>query len=218
MADALHQELPHERSKMNKFKLSAIAIAVSFAFSSGAIAQSVSKKEYKEGKDKISVEYKLAKESCASLSGNQKDICVVDAKGKEKVAKAELEASYKPSRKSHYNVRLAKADAVYSVSKERCDDLAGNAKGVCVKEAKAAKTAAKADAKVQMKTSDANATANEKITNARSDAKDKTSDIRKDAAADKLDAQYAVEKEKCDKFAGGAKDNCLADAKKRFSK
>jgi len=203
---------------MKKFNLNVIALAISLAFSTGAMAQNMSKDDYKAGKDKISAEYNTNKTSCASLSGNKKDICVADAKGKQKVAKAELEFGYKPTQKNNYNVRVAKAEADYGVAKERCDDLAGNAKDVCVKEAKAAKTTAKADAKVQLKTLDANTKAKEKSVEARSDASAKVVEARKDAATDKLDTQYAVEKEKCDKFSGGAKDSCLTEVNTRFGK
>lgn len=188
-------------------RVNVIVLAVSLAVSAGAMAQSMSKDNYKAGKVQIAAEYKSAKAGCASLSGNPNDICVATAKGQEKVARADLEASYKPSPKARYQVRVAQADADYAVAKERCDDLAGNPKDVCIKEAKAAQTSAMADAKVQMKTSDANATANAK-----------SSDARKDAAADKLDAQYTVEKAKCDTLAGVAKDNCLAQAKAHFGK
>jgi hypothetical protein len=203
---------------MNKLNISMITMAISLAFSTGAIAQNMSKDDYKAGKDKIAAEYKSAKAVCDSLSGNPKDICVADAKGKEKVAKAELEAGYKPSNKATYEVSVAKAEADYAVAKERCDDLAGNAKDVCVKEAKAAETTAKANAKAEMKTAAANVTAKEKTTEARSDASKKATDARKDATADKRDAEYAVAKEKCDTFSGDAKDQCLNQAKARFGK
>ena len=195
-----------------------IVLAFGFAFSAGSMAEGISKDDYKAGKDSIAAEHKSSKARCASLSGNPNDICVAEAKGKEKVAMAELEASYKPTRKTRYQARVAKAEADYAVAKERCDDLAGNAKDVCVKEAKAAETAAKADANAQMKTSDANATANEKSADARSKANNQAADARKDAAADKLDAEYGVAKEKCDTYAGGAKDHCLDQAKARFGK
>ena len=203
---------------MNKLSINVIALAVSLAFSAGAMAAGISKDEYKAGKDKITAEYKSAKAGCASLSGNPNDTCMAEAKGNEKVERAELEASYKPTRKTHYQARVAKAEADYAVAKEKCDDLAGNAKDVCVKEAKAAETAAKADAKAQMKTSDANATANEKSAEARGKAKTQAADARKDATADKLDAQYQVAKEKCDDLAGNAKDDCVKEAKARFGK
>ena len=41
---------------------------------------------------------------------------------------------------------------------------------------------------------------------------------RKAAAEQKRDADYAVAKEKCDVYAGGAKDYCVNQAKARFGK
>jgi hypothetical protein len=203
---------------MNKLNISTIALAITLAFSTAAMAEGMTKDAYKADKERISAEYKTAKAACKSLSGNAGDICKAEAKGKEKVAEAELEASYKPTSDHRYQARIAKAEADYAVASEKCDDLAGNAKDVCVKEAKAAQTTAKADAKAQMKTSDANATANEKTADARSDASKKGMDARKDAAEDKSDAQYSVAKEKCDTYSGIAKDSCLNQAKARFSK
>lgn len=203
---------------MKKFNLSAVVIAASLLFSASAMAQGISKDEFKSGKTKISADYKAAKAACSSLSGNAKDICIVDAKGKEKVSKAELDERYQPSVKTQYEVRVAKAEATYALEKEKCDDLAGNPKDVCVKEAKAAEVAAKADAKTQMKTTDANATAKEKTGEARAKAATQAADARSDAATDKLDARYQVEKEKCDALAGAAKDTCMAQAKARFNK
>lgn len=147
---------------MNKFNISAIALAVSFAFSAGAMAEGMSKDHFKAGKEKIAAEYKTAKASCGSLAGNANDICMAEAKGKEKVAAAELEASYKPSEKTRYDVHVAKAEAGYAVAKEKCDDKASAVKEVCVKEAKAAEASAIADAKAQMKTADADKPAQEK--------------------------------------------------------
>ena len=203
---------------MNKLTIKAIAVAICFAFSAGAMAQSMTKAEYTAGKSKITTEYKTAKTGCASLSGNANDICMAEAKGKEKVANAELEAAYKPSAKNTYNVSISKAEANYAVANERCDDKDGNVKDVCVKEAKAAQTTAKADAKAQMKATEANATANEKSADAQTKANNKSSEALKDAKSDKLDADYAVAKEKCDALAGSAKDSCLNQAKTRFGK
>lgn len=192
---------------MNKLDINAIALALSLMFSSGAMAEGMTKEEFKAGKDKISDQYKAAKAACKPLSGNVSDVCEVEARGKEHIALAELDAAYKPSLKTRYEVQVVKAEADYAVAKERCDERAGNAKDVCVKEAKAIEVAAKADAKAQMKSSDANTTANEK-----------TSEARKDAKADKTDAQYAVAKEKCDTYSGTAKDRCLDQAKVNFNK
>ena len=192
---------------MNKLTFSALAFSVGLAFSAGAMAENLSKEEYKAQKDGIAADFKAGKAACGSYAANAKDICMAEANGKQKVAKAELEARNQPTSKTRYEARTARAEAGYAVAMEKCDDLAGNGKDVCVKEAKAAQTAAKADAKAQMKTSDANAAAGEK-----------SADARKDAAADKREADYAVAKAKCDAFASDAKDRCMANAKTRFGK
>lgn len=192
---------------MNTLNINAIALAVSLTFSAGAMAQSMSRNDYMAVKEGIAAKSQLAKASCASLSGNPSDICMAVTKGDEKVALAELEAGYKPTPKTRYEERAARAEADYRLARERCDDRAGNAKDVCMKEAKSAETAAKANAEVQLKTSDANATASEK-----------SADARKDATADKLEAEYKVAKEKCDTYAGNAQEVCVNEAKAWFGK
>ena len=180
---------------MKMLTSTAIAAAVAMAFCTAAAA-AMTKDEYQAAKKGVAGDYKAAKAACDPMTGNAKDICVAEARGKEHVALAEIEAGYKPTTAHRNGVRLAKAKAIHSVAKERCDDLAGNAKDVCAKEADAAYTAAKADVK-----------ANKQIAEA-----------RKDAATDKRDADYAVAKEKCEALAGDAKGACVRDAKAHYGK
>lgn len=147
---------------MNKLNITTITAAIALVLSTGAMAQSLSKDDYKAGKEKISTEYKTAKAACDVSSGNAKDICIVEAKGKEKVAKAELDASYKPSAKASHTVTIAKAEADYATAKEKCDDQKGDVKKTCVKDAKAAETLAKADAPAAMPAPVANKSVDEK--------------------------------------------------------
>ncbi len=100
---------------------------------------------------------------------------------------------------------MARAEAQYSVAKEKCDDLSGNPKDVSMKEAKAAETKAKADAKADRQVSDA-----------RKDTAERTADARRNAAESKRDADYRVAIERCDALSGDAKTACVADAKSRF--
>jgi hypothetical protein len=101
--------------------------------------------EYKQGKDRISADAKAAKAQCDSLQKNAKDVCMAEAKGKEKVARAELEVAYKPTDKNRRDATNAKADAEYDVAKEKCDDMTGDSKDACQKQAKAQHVAAKAE-------------------------------------------------------------------------
>lgn len=212
---------------MKNFKINVIVLAIGLAFSAGAMAESMTKNQYKSHVKSIESEYKVDKAGCDSSAGNAKDICVAEAKGKQSIAKADLESNYKPSIKTRYDARVAKADADYSVAIEKCDDKAGNDKDVCVKEAKATKVHQIADAKTQMKSKNANAEASEKSGDAQAVANEKSgdanakaaetkADARKDATIEKRAADYAVAKEKCDALAGSVKDKCISDAKLRF--
>ena len=102
-------------------------------------------------KERIEAAYKADKARCDELSGNGKDVCVTQAKAKERIANADLEARAKGTAKARYDAQVVRAEAEYDVAKEKCDDLAGNQKDVCEKEAKAIEVKAKADAKAAYK-------------------------------------------------------------------
>jgi hypothetical protein len=167
----------------------------------------ISKASYTQAVKDADAQYKIAKDACASLSGNAKDICVAEAKGKASVAKADALAAYKHTPKDRENARIAHAQANYNVAIEKCDDLAGNPKDVCVKEAKSQLVKGKANAKVDRVASDTN-----------KEAATKQAEARKDATADKREAEYKVAIEKCDALAGPAKDACVSNAKAQFGK
>jgi hypothetical protein len=182
---------------MNKHNFLRTALAVTTLLALPvAQAATMVKADYQAGKTRIADDYKTEKAACGTATGNAKDICVEEAKAKEKVAKAELEYAYTGKAKDANHVLVAKADSSYAVAKERCDDQTGNTKDVCVKEAKAVQVKALADAKLGKEIGAA----------------------RKDAAVDKNDADYKVAIEKCDAFASDAKTSCVATAKTRYNK
>jgi len=195
-----------------------IALALGLVFSTGAMAQGMSDHSYQAAKDSIAAEHKMDKTHCDPLTGNIKDICMVEAKGKENIAKAELEERHKNTAKNHYDVHAARAEAAYAVAKEKCDDRAGNAKDVCLKEAKAIETRDKANAEARMKAWKADKKADKQTGDAHMKAAETKSDARRDAAHDKRDANYDVAKEKCDNLAGDAKVNCVDQAKRHYGK
>jgi len=183
-----------------------ISLAIAGMLLGTAPAYAMTKAEQKAEQDRIAADYKLSHDKCKGLSGNAQDICMAEAQGAEKVAKADLEANYHPSAKTRYQSRAARADAAYATAKEKCDDFAGNAKDVCRGDAKAAHVRALADAKADRKINAAQNTANEKI-----------GEVRKDADEDKRNADYKAARERCDALAGDAKDRCVSDAKARFA-
>lgn len=115
--------------------MTAIALCATSAFAS---AQSMTKAEYDAAKDRIEMNVKNDKKACDDMKSNAKDVCQEEAKGKEKVAKAELENQYKPTADHARKVEEVKADTTYDVAKEKCEDQKGDAEKVCKSDAKAA--------------------------------------------------------------------------------
>ncbi len=161
-----------------------------------ALAADLSRTEYRSSKARIDEDYKVEKLACTALISNARDVCIEEAKGREKNARAELEYRYTGSIRDMDKIAEVKADAAYAVAKEKCDDFAGNDKDVCVKEARAVEVAARADAKTAVQ-----------IREAKLDNADK-----------KRDADFNVAAERCDSLAGAAKATCIMEAKARFYK
>ncbi|MDP3083875.1 MAG: hypothetical protein Q8N44_09325 [Rubrivivax sp.] len=162
----------------------------------GAFSATLTKTEFNTAKARIGADQKAEATACLQLGGNTRDVCQKQASGKEKVALAAL--AYQQSGKLADSDKLAvvTADATYDVSKERCDDSAGQAKDTCLLEAKTVHTKALADAKLHRKVDTAQA----------------------DAAAVKRDADHKLAAEKCEVLANESKTACLDTAKARFGK
>ncbi|MBN9409482.1 MAG: hypothetical protein J0H69_10065 [Burkholderiales bacterium] len=126
-----------------KLTLVASLIAASSMFS----AHAMTKAEYDAAKDRIEQTHKADKKACDAMKDNAKDVCEKEADGKEKIAKAELEQSYKPSDRNARKVQEVRADTTYDIAKEKCDDMNGDAKKSCENDAKAARDTAKRNLK-----------------------------------------------------------------------
>jgi aromatic ring-opening dioxygenase LigB subunit len=180
-------------------KFASVALATtlaSLAMSTQASAQSISKADYSAAKTRISSEYKADKLICKQLAGNAKDICIEEGQAKKKVAQAELTFGYTGKTTDKVKISTVKADAVYSVAKEKCDDLSGIPKTTCRTDAKAVHTKTFADIKMGKEISAA----------------------RADDAQTKLDADYKVATQNCASLAEEAKAGCVSAAKIKFGK
>jgi hypothetical protein len=174
----------------------ALAVAALCAMGTAQAATSEAKAAYNQARDTAGATYKAARARCDAITGNPKHVCVEEAKAARVRTEEEATAYYKNTLKAYTASRLKIASANYDVDKAKCGALAGNDKDVCISQGKAALIAAQADAK-----------ADRKAIEARSDARD-----------DKRSAQYKVEMEKCDAFAGALKDSCVSTAKVQFGK
>jgi hypothetical protein len=184
----------------NNMKTTLISAMLGLAMLAGGAPSAAptpeAKAAYNQSKDRAEADFKAAKARCDAITGNPKDVCVAEAKAARVRTEQEAEALYKNTLKAYTDSRMKIADANYDLDKAKCAALTGNDKDVCIKQAKATLIAAQADAK-----------ADKKAIEARADARD-----------DKRTAEYKVALEKCDAFAGAAKDSCVSSAKSQFGK
>jgi hypothetical protein len=173
-----------------------IGAALSWAGHARASANPEAKAAYVQAKDGAAATYKAARAKCDAITGNPKDLCVAEAKAERVRVEEEAEAGYQNTVKAYTRARMRIASANYDRDKTRCAALTGNDKDVCVEQAKATLVAAQADAKLDRKTIEA----------------------RNEARDEKLSAAYRVALEKCDAFAGAAKDQCVGAAKTAYGK
>ncbi len=171
-------------------------LALTLLGATTAGAASMTRVEHNAAEDRINATYKTQRSACKSLKANANDVCEKQAKAEEKVAKAELQASYTGKAADQDKLRLVKADTAYDVAKEMCDDKAGNDKDVCIQEAKGVQAKSRADTTIK-----------ETVRGA----------INDDSQA-RLNADYMVAVEKCDALAGEAKSSCVTQAKTKFGK
>jgi hypothetical protein len=93
------------KNRIALFTLALTCIGTSSAFA-------MTKEEYKVQKDRIEADYKATREKCKTFEANAKDICQAEAKNIEKVARAELDAQYKPSAGAEKRSRAPKLKAL----------------------------------------------------------------------------------------------------------
>jgi hypothetical protein len=123
-----------------------IAIAA-LAFAWGpAQGAGMSKQDYQAAKKRIAAEYQAERQKCGARHGNALDLCVAHAHGARDVAKAELEAEYKPSPRTNYDAAIARSKAAHATAKEECDEKRGAEETACMKDAKASLARARAEA------------------------------------------------------------------------
>jgi hyperosmotically inducible protein len=152
---------------------------------------------YRNATQKAASEYKVAAAKCDAQSGNDKDVCVAEAKAERARTESSAIAKYNNSEKGRASARNKVAEAEYEVAKARCDAKSSGAdKDGCMDNAKAVRTAALADAKAGRDGSTTVAGSAGLI-----------------ASTDTRDPVKAAAVAKCEQSAGGANTGCLVDSK-----
>ena len=167
----------------------------------------MTKDGYVQAKKDADAQYKTDKQSCASLSGNAKDICMAEAKGKDDVAKAEAAAAYENTPKTRESARVAHAQASLQGQHGEVRRPGGQPEGRL-----------RQGSEGRARQGQGRRQGRPCRDRRRQDAAIKQADASKEANADKRDADYKVAIEKCDALAGPAKDACVGNAKVRYGK
>ena len=108
----------------NKKSLILIAIATAMAWLfvlSGVNAQSMNKDKYVALNENIKLEYQASKKRCEPLTKSDASFCQLKAEAARNIARAELEADFKPTIQNRYNANMIEASANYAVASKQCE-------------------------------------------------------------------------------------------------
>lgn len=137
-----------KRPQPTSLALAKVGLALA-SLCAAATVMAMSEEEIRAETNRIAAQYSTAMAHCQTLQGNDKQVCVEDAKGSQRVAQAERDAKLLGDADHNYQVRIARADADYRVAKERCNEMRGDAVGICKIDAQAAYLKAQQDAQVK---------------------------------------------------------------------
>jgi hypothetical protein len=90
---------------------------------------------------------RLALANCRGLADTARTVCRANARGQDRVARAELEARYLGTVESQAHARLARARSEYDLARAMCLARAHDARKGCVAAAKAERSRAMAQAR-----------------------------------------------------------------------
>lgn len=114
------------------------ACAASAAFVSN-VALADDSPYYKSEIAKASAQYESEKQRCATLKGNDHDVCMERAAANLKIAESDLKAYEKNTTAASIKAEKERIKQLHKVDEEKCDAYKGNAKDVCEAQADATK-------------------------------------------------------------------------------
>lgn len=166
----------------------------------------LSREDVKAHKVRIEEQYDNAQTRCRRVQGHSRELCNEQARGERDIQSAELQLQAEPTAENDRKLRMAKAEAAYSMALVRCKPLTGSARDVCRKDAKDGFNFAKAEARLQGEVAEVSLRS-ENTVRERTAQQDR-----------QLEIQYAAARERCELLPGEGRANCLADIKQRFNK
>nr|WP_052170884.1 BON domain-containing protein [Massilia sp. JS1662] len=159
---------------------------------------------YRNLTQKAESEYRTAAAKCDAKSGNDKDICMAEARLVRTRTEADALSKYNNTAAGRARARGNVADAEYDLAKAKCDAKSGADKDSCMDNAKSVHTAALADAKA-----DRTATTSSGASGGGSQA----SGGGLVTGTDTRDPAKAAAVDKCAQVGADAKTGCLVETK-----
>ena len=123
------------------------ATAAGAAFAAPTVALNHDPASYRAVTQKAAADYKAATTKCGSMSGNDKDVCMAEARLTRTRTESDALSQYNNTAKGREKARTSLADAEYDLAKTKCGAKTGADKDDCMNNAKSVHTAALADAK-----------------------------------------------------------------------
>jgi len=159
---------------------------------------------YRNLTQKAESEYRAAAAKCDARSGNDKDICMAEARLARTRTEADALSKYNNTAAGRARTRTNVADAEYDLAKAKCDAKSGADKDSCMDNATSVHTAALADAKA-----DRTATTSSGASGGGSQA----SGGGLVTSTDTRDPAKAAAVDKCAQMGADAKTGCLVETK-----
>ena len=136
---------------MHPFVRTLLAAALSAAFSSAyALEANQAKPDtaaYRAMTQQAAADYKTAAAKCTGMSGNERAVCIEEAKVARARIDAEAVAQHNNTAKARSAARTALAKAEHALAVVKCSVMTGAEKDSCLSNARSVQTAALADAK-----------------------------------------------------------------------
>ena len=161
---------------------------------------------YRNLTHKAETEYRAAAAKCDAKSGNDKDVCMAEARLTRTRTEADALAKYNNTATGHARARTSVADAEYDLAKARCDARSGADKDSCLDNATSVHTAAQADAKAER-------SERSMATGSSGGSGGSTASGGLVTGTDTRDPAKAAAVDKCAQMGASAKTGCLVETK-----
>ena len=103
---------------------------------SAATGTPMTRTAYRAALDRAASDHNRKRAGCRSLKGNERTVCVAEAKAESTKAQAAAEAAFRNTPRARMDARVTSANADYAVAKARCNDRSGSERRACLKTAK----------------------------------------------------------------------------------